>query len=153
MEIRKKFWKNTSGSFTCSCNSGYTGDGRACTNYDECATGNHNCASVGATCTDTVGSYTCACNTPAFTGEFCPSVFKFAKTDIKATDIHVPMSMSAKAHIHVLEHLKFVSTISEVTRVAVQLVIQCSVVLVSTSTSALLQLIIIATPTPLVPTP
>lgn len=51
-------------------------------------------------------------------------VFKFAKTDIKATDIHVPMSMSAKAHIHVLEQMKFVSITSEATLVAVLLVIQ-----------------------------
>ena len=75
---------NTPGSFTCTCNPGYTGDGFTCTgkgivlfNYsnspsfavdiDECATGADNCDS-NAECTNTPGSFFCTCN-PGYTGD------------------------------------------------------------------------------------
>ncbi|HRI70492.1 MAG TPA: hypothetical protein PK156_39945, partial [Polyangium sp.] len=45
----------------CVCNAGYSGDGYACTDIDECQTNNGGC-DVNATCTNTPGSRTCACN-------------------------------------------------------------------------------------------
>ena len=52
---------NTIGSYLCSCNPGYSGDGRTCVDIDECDMGTHNC-SVNANCTNTVGSFSCSCN-------------------------------------------------------------------------------------------
>jgi len=57
---------NTVGSYTCSCNSGYSGDGRVCNDVDECTAGTSPC-SANATCANTPGSYTCTCNS-GFTG-------------------------------------------------------------------------------------
>eukprot|EP00820_Chromera_velia_P004991 Cvel_17921.t1-p1 / transcript=Cvel_17921.t1 / gene=Cvel_17921 / organism=Chromera_velia_CCMP2878 / gene_product=Fibrillin-1, putative / transcript_product=Fibrillin-1, putative / location=Cvel_scaffold1456:16-8877(-) / protein_length=347 / sequence_SO=supercontig / SO=protein_coding / is_pseudo=false len=53
---------NTVGSFTCSCNSGFSGDGVSCSNIDECSTSADDCH-ADATCTDNSGSFSCACNT------------------------------------------------------------------------------------------
>ena len=50
-----------SGSFNCSCNPGYSGDGRTCENIDECSLGSDMCA-ANATCDDTTGSYRCSCS-------------------------------------------------------------------------------------------
>ncbi len=52
--------KNTDGSYECTCNSGFTGDGNTCTDIDECAKDNGGCAS-NATCVNTRGSSTCSC--------------------------------------------------------------------------------------------
>ncbi|XP_013405589.1 adhesion G protein-coupled receptor E2-like [Lingula anatina] len=54
------------GSFSCSCNSGYIGDGYNCNDIDECQTTN-NCSSA-ASCTNINGGYTCSCNS-GFTGD------------------------------------------------------------------------------------
>ncbi|XP_060566863.1 nidogen-1-like [Ruditapes philippinarum] len=59
---------NTNGSFTCACNTGYTGDGVSCTDIDECD--NTPCDS-NATCENTAGSFTCTCNT-GYTGNGLP---------------------------------------------------------------------------------
>ena len=41
---------------SCSCNTGFTGDGMTCTDVDECAANNGGCA---AACENTPGSFTC----------------------------------------------------------------------------------------------
>eukprot|EP00933_Yihiella_yeosuensis_P003479 TRINITY_DN10634_c0_g2_i1.p1 TRINITY_DN10634_c0_g2~~TRINITY_DN10634_c0_g2_i1.p1 ORF type:complete len:669 (+),score=129.35 TRINITY_DN10634_c0_g2_i1:66-2072(+) len=57
---------DTHGSFTCSCQEGYQGDGVKCTDVDECASGAHNCG-LGSRCNNTAGSFTCSCR-EGFTG-------------------------------------------------------------------------------------
>ena len=53
---------NTVGSYYCTCNTGFYGDGHTCTDYNECIgqNGGNNCSNY-ATCTNTPGSFTCAC--------------------------------------------------------------------------------------------
>ncbi|CAB3982267.1 partial [Paramuricea clavata] len=60
------FCTNTSGSYTCQCNPGYTGNGFTCIDLNECVLGTHGC-SVNGFCINTFGSYTCQCN-PGYTG-------------------------------------------------------------------------------------
>ncbi|XP_044179849.1 uncharacterized protein LOC122961271 isoform X2 [Acropora millepora] len=52
--------QNAVGSYTCSCNAGYTGDGKPCNDIDECSTSSHSC-DVNALCSNIVGTYACAC--------------------------------------------------------------------------------------------
>ncbi|XP_070549897.1 mucin-like protein [Ptychodera flava] len=55
---------NTVGSYQCRCATGYqdvSGDGRNCTDINECAASPGPCQ-LNAACTNTQGSYTCACN-------------------------------------------------------------------------------------------
>lgn len=58
---------NTPGSFTCTCNAGYSGDGATCTDVDECTAATDNCSND-AGCTNTPGSFSCLCNA-GFTGD------------------------------------------------------------------------------------
>jgi hypothetical protein len=51
---------NTQGDYTCTCPSGYSFNGTACVNINECTANTDNCDAA-ATCTDTPGSFTCAC--------------------------------------------------------------------------------------------
>lgn len=53
---------NVQGSFVCSCASGYEGNGKACTQIDECKRGTHNCHDHGE-CIDNDGSFACKCKT------------------------------------------------------------------------------------------
>ncbi|CAH3141692.1 unnamed protein product [Pocillopora meandrina] len=56
---------NTVGFYNCTCKEGFTGDGRFCSDIDECK-GNHSCH-VNAKCNNTLGSHTCECQ-PGYTG-------------------------------------------------------------------------------------
>lgn len=51
--------EDTQGSYNCACNSGYQGDGKTCTELDECAVSNP-CADF-ANCTNLPGSFKCTC--------------------------------------------------------------------------------------------
>ena len=51
---------DTDGSFSCACNSGYSGNGVECIDDDECTLGTDNC-SDNADCTDIDGSFSCEC--------------------------------------------------------------------------------------------
>eukprot|EP00736_Rhodelphis_marinus_P000713 Rmarinus@m.19555 len=55
--------KNLEGSYSCTCNEGYDGDGFFCEDIDECAgeAGVEVC-DMYATCTNTIGAYSCDCN-------------------------------------------------------------------------------------------
>ena len=48
-------------SFNCACNTGYNGDGTACTADNECPDNSKNCE-ANATCCNTERAFTCTCN-------------------------------------------------------------------------------------------
>ena len=52
---------NSVGSYDCTCKSGYTGDGRNCTDVDECALGTHTCDTQVSGCVNEEGTFTCEC--------------------------------------------------------------------------------------------
>ncbi|CAH3185630.1 unnamed protein product, partial [Porites evermanni] len=57
---------NTAGHFNCSCQTGFTGNGRLCQDIDECSSSSHDCHQ-NATCVNTAGLYNCICK-PGLTG-------------------------------------------------------------------------------------
>lgn len=56
------------GSFECSCNEGYAGNGQSCQNVNECDDDNLNDCHADAICSDTAGEFTCECK-PGFDGD------------------------------------------------------------------------------------
>ncbi|XP_077996691.1 uncharacterized protein LOC144449999 [Glandiceps talaboti] len=50
---------NTEGNFTCNCKIGFTGNGRSCSDVDECSVSSGGCEQ---SCTNTEGNYFCGCN-------------------------------------------------------------------------------------------
>lgn len=50
---------NKPGGFSCTCKTGFTGDGTSCTDIDECVANSDNCNQI---CTNTKGSFECSCN-------------------------------------------------------------------------------------------
>lgn len=60
---------DTNGSFACTCNAGYDGNGTTCDDVDECAAGTNNCADNNrSSCNNTYGSFTCECS-PGWLGD------------------------------------------------------------------------------------
>ena len=57
--------KNSEGSYTCTCTSGYSGNGTNCTDKNEC---NDNPCSSLVNCTNTVGSYVCSACPSGYSG-------------------------------------------------------------------------------------
>ena len=74
------------GSFTCTCDMGYAGDGVTCADIDECMTMTDNCH-ANATCTNMpAGGFTCACDT-GYTGD-----------GVACADIDECMTMTDNCH-------------------------------------------------------
>ena len=61
---------NTLGSRTCTCKTGYAGNGTFCENVNECLTNNGGC-DTNADCADTIGSRNCTCKS-GFEGKDWP---------------------------------------------------------------------------------
>ena len=57
---------NTDGDYTCACQEGFTGDGRTCTDNDECTDGSSNCHPQ-ANCENQPGTFSCTCK-PGWSG-------------------------------------------------------------------------------------
>ncbi|XP_065195810.1 EGF-containing fibulin-like extracellular matrix protein 1 [Sycon ciliatum] len=57
---------NQTGTFSCVCKPGFTGDGFSCTELNECEKLNFTCSSD-AHCTNQTGTFSCVCK-PGFTG-------------------------------------------------------------------------------------
>ena len=51
---------NSVGSFSCECDSGFSGNGFICDNVNECVIGSHSC-DTNVLCNDNIGSFTCTC--------------------------------------------------------------------------------------------
>ena len=64
---------DTEESFECECNVGYTGNGKTCSDINECTEG-HGC-NANASCINTIGSFTCKCKA-GYTGngETCKDI-------------------------------------------------------------------------------
>ena len=58
--------ENTIGSYTCSCDDGYSGNGTSCTEDNEC---DLNLCEQGATCADLVNDYSCNCTGTGYKGK------------------------------------------------------------------------------------
>ena len=60
--------QNTDGGYDCICENGYQGDGKTCSDVDECASNDHNCHPAHAYCANIPGSFVCTCK-PGFRGD------------------------------------------------------------------------------------
>eukprot|EP00041_Stephanoeca_diplocostata_P037910 m.1459087 g.1459087 ORF g.1459087 m.1459087 type:complete len:2541 (-) comp25124_c0_seq2:179-7801(-) len=89
---------DTTGSYTCSCNAGWTGSGVTCADLHECADSTRNSCSALATCTENPGSYVCTCNDGwSGDGQACTDVDECNGThtcDTHATCTNAPGSYS-----------------------------------------------------------
>ena len=60
LSSKKAKCSDTFGSFECTCNDGFEGNGLNCTNINECEKGLDDC-NLHANCSDTEGTFTCTC--------------------------------------------------------------------------------------------
>eukprot|EP00794_Sanderia_malayensis_P003190 gene3190-3661_t len=67
---------NNKGSYDCTCNAGYTGNGTDCQDVNECSLGLHDCATY-ANCTNLPGTFSC----------YCPKGF-FGDGKVKCNDLN-----------------------------------------------------------------
>ena len=71
---------NTAGSYNCTCNDGYEGDGFNCTDIDECELGTDWCGANNADCVNLIGSYNCSCQ-EGFTGDGFDPIWLIQRMD------------------------------------------------------------------------
>lgn len=79
---------DTEGSFSCTCNRGFAGDGMSCGDIDECADGWHTCFADDATCTNTGGSFQCGC-VAGYTGDGIASCSDVNECLLQTHNCHV----------------------------------------------------------------
>jgi len=77
--------QNTFGSYICSCKAGFTGDGKNCTDIDECES--NPCHNSG-TCTDRVNGFICSCRV-GFHGSRCETSISINSALISDNEVYV----------------------------------------------------------------
>lgn len=71
---------NRSGGFSCACNAGFSGDGRACSDVNECLDPALNDCHVNADCENQLGTYACTCRSGyRGSGLFCADIDECAE--------------------------------------------------------------------------
>jgi len=84
---------DTVGSYTCTCNTGWSGDGTICSNINECEDDDLNDCDENAICTDNDGSWTCAC-TGGWSGDgiTCTNINECAADNLNDCDTNATCS-------------------------------------------------------------